>query len=78
MFSLIGNTASRLVVDVSSGTLLSDRAGIGNGFIGLLRLNSLHVRGGAKGQTSQNVMIDDLNVENGEWTDPENGTVTSP
>ena len=78
MFSLLSHGSNRLVVDITSGVTLTSKASVGNSFQGMLRLNSLKIRGGAKGQTDLKVMINNLNVENGQWTDPENGTVTSP
>jgi RHS repeat-associated protein len=74
-FKILWNDSTRMVVDTTGGKSLLNRAVLGNMFQGIINLDTLRIKGKAKGYSNDPVIYDYIDILDGRFTDPEQGVI---
>jgi RHS repeat-associated protein len=75
-FKILWNDSTRIVVDTSGGRSLRAKTGVGGAIEGLLNLDTIRVRGGARGFAKDPVIYDRIDINSGSFSDPAHGVQT--
>jgi len=72
-YKILWNDSTKIVIDTTGGKSLLGKAVVGDEFQGIIHIDTIIIRGGAKGQSDDPVIYDYLEIDNGEFSDPLNG-----
>jgi len=75
-FKIIWNDSTTIIVDTTGGRNLLDYTNTGYGFQGIINLDTLTIKSGAKGYSGDPVIYDEIIIDYGKFSDPLHGIQT--